>query len=439
MFGFDSAARRGAGPLLADTVERFLGVGLPVGLVAWDGSRAGPVDGPQVVVRSRRALRRLLWDPNELGLARAFVAGEVDIDGDLTEGLRRCRSLTADTELTRAHHRSHLSDRLAALRVAATLGTIGPRPRPPAQEARPTGGVHTRGRDRSVIAHHYDMGNDFYRAVLDPSMAYSCAYFTGDDQSLADAQRAKLDLICRKLDLRPGQRLLDVGCGWGSLILHAARHYGVHATGVTLSTEQADFVRERAAERRLDDRVRVRWCDYREITGDPVDAVASVEMGEHVGEREYPRYTDILHRMLRPHGRLLLQQMSRGPVAPGGGAFIESYIAPDMTMTSLGTTLDHVERAGFEIRDVHVLREHYARTVRAWADTVDEQAEHLTALVGVAQVRVWRLYLAGVALAFEQNRMGVNQILAVRTTVDGHSGAPATRSAWEARPTATPV
>jgi cyclopropane-fatty-acyl-phospholipid synthase len=264
---------------------------------------------------------------------------------------------------------------------------------------------------------------------------YSCAYFTQPDQSLADAQRAKLDLICRKLDLRPGQRLLDVGCGWGALILHAARHFGVHATGVTLSTEQAAHIRDRIAEGGLTDRVDVRWCDYREITGEPFDAIASVEMGEHVGDQQYPVYAAMLHRMLRQQGRLLLQQMSRGPVAPGGGAFIESYIAPDMTMSTLGATLGHLEHAGFEIRDVHVLREHYAHTIRAWQRTFQQHTGRLRELAGAEQLRVWRLYLAGVALAFEQNRMGVNQILATRTTAEGHSGMPATRDAWEQRST----
>ncbi len=415
---FNGFSRQGVAPLLADLANRFLGAGLPVGLVAWDGSSAGPADGPRLVVRSRRALRRLLWDPNELGLARAYVSGDIDVTGDqdvtadLTEGLRRCWALARDGRLTRP--KVTTTNVLTAARSALALGAVGLRPKPPAEEVRPAGRLHSRDRDSQVISHHYDLGNDFYEAVLDPNMAYSCAYFTSPDQSLADAQDAKLDLICDKLDLRSGQRLLDVGCGWGSLVLHAAQHYGVHVTGVTLAKEQAAFVRERAQRRGLADRVEVRWCDYREITGEPYDAVASVEMGEHVGAEQYPRYTEILHQMLKPAGRLLLQQMSRGPVAPGGGAFIESYITPDMTMNSLGTTLDHLEHAGFEIRGVQAMREHYARTIREWARTLDADADRITAIAGVGQLRVWRLYLAGVALAFEENRMGVNQILAQR-------------------------
>lgn len=420
---------RGVAHRLAELTAGFIGAELPVGLAAWDGSTAGPTDGPRLVVRSRRALRRLLWDPNELGLARAFVAGDLDVDGDLADGLSRCRALTRVGDPTRRQPR--LADRLAAARAVLLLGALGPRPKPPAAEARLAGRRHTRGRDRAVIAHHYDFGNAFYQAILDPTRSYSCAYYTAPDQSLVDAQHAKLDLICRKLDLRPGQRLLDVGCGWGALLCHAAEHYGVAATGVTLSKEQAAFIRERVTERGLGGRVDVRWGDYREISGEPFDAVASVEMGEHVGARQYPRYVQILHRMLRQEGRLLLQQMARGPVAPGGGAFIESYITPDMTMSTVGTTLDHLERGGFEIRDVHALREHYGRTVRAWAGTLDENTDRLRGLAGDEQIRVWRLYLAGVALAFEQNRMGVSQILATRTAADGHSGMSATRGDWE--------
>lgn len=411
MFEFRQGARQGVAATLAGVASELLGVDLPVGLSAWDGSTAGPTDGPRLVVRSRRALRRLLWDPNELGLARAFVAGDLDVSGDLTEALRRCWALAGQAKPRRLSPR----DWANAIGVAARLGVLGPRPRPPAAEARPTGRRHSLGRDRANIAHHYDLGNDFYQLVLDPAMAYSCAYFTSADQSLADAQRAKLDLICHKLDLRPGRRLLDVGCGWGALILHAAEHYGVHATGITLSSAQAAFVRERVEQRGLADRVEVRRCDYREFDEAGFDAVASVEMGEHVGAENYPRYTSMLHDALRPGGRLLLQQMSHGPTAPGGGAFIESYIAPDMTMTAIGTTLNHLERAGFEIQAVQALREHYVRTIRAWEDTFTQNIDRLLAIAGAEQIRVWRLYLAGVALTFETNRMGVNQILASST------------------------
>ena len=326
---------------------------MPVRLRAWDGSEAGPADGPVLVLRSRRALRRLLWAPGELGLARAYVTGDLDVEGELAEGFRRAWRTARDRPAGTVSLGAGGAAR--AVLGAARLGGLGPAPRLPAAEARLAGRLHTRHRDRAAIAHHYDLSNDFYELLLDETMAYSAAYFSSPDQSLADAQRAKLELICRKLDLRPGRRLLDVGCGWGSLVLHAAEHYGVHATGITLSARQRDLVVKRVADRGLDGRVEVRLQDYRELagTGETFDAVSSIEMGEHVGEQQYPEYAATLFGALRPTGRLLLQQMSRrAGTAPGGGAFIERYIAPDMHMRPMSQTVAHLERAGFEVRDV---------------------------------------------------------------------------------------
>ncbi len=260
-------------------------------------------------------------------------------------------------------------------------------------------------------------------------MAYSCGYWTSDDPSytVQDAQRDKLDLVCRKLGLAEGQRFLDVGCGWGSLSLHAAEHFGVHVTGVTLSKEQRAFVLERVRERGLGDRVEIRLQDYRDVSDPPFDAVASLEMGEHVGDGNYPTYAATLHRLVKPHGRVLVQQMSRR-TRPGGGPFIESYIAPDMSMRPVGRTVELIEDAGLEVRDVHALREHYVRTVQAWYRTFDENWDTVVDMVGEEVARVWRLYLVGGALAFEEGRMGVDQILAVRPADDGSSGMPPVRS-----------
>jgi cyclopropane-fatty-acyl-phospholipid synthase len=312
------------------------------------------------------------------------------------------------------------------------LGVIGRRLPAPESQAKLSGRLHTKLRDRSAISHHYDLSNDFYALVLDPRMAYSCAYWTSDapDYGLADAQRDKFDLVCRKLGLRPGQRLLDVGCGWGSLSLHAAEHYGVRVTGVTLSREQQAFASGRAGDEGLADRVDVRLQDYRDVSDGPYDAVVSLEMGEHVGQANYPVYAAQLLRQLKPEGRLLLQQMSRTGTHPGGGAFIESYIAPDMHMRPVGQTVDLLESAGFEVRDVHALREHYVRTVAAWYETFEKRWDEAVALVGEEVARVWRLYLVGGALAFQEGRMGVEQILAVKRAPAGSSGMPATRGAY---------
>ncbi|GAA1403300.1 cyclopropane-fatty-acyl-phospholipid synthase family protein [Pseudonocardia kongjuensis] len=423
---------------LAALLEDVLRAPLPVRLRAWDGSEAGhrgtaeDPDPPTVVVHRRRALRRLLWAPGELGLARAFVSGDLSVDGDVADGLSRFWALARPGS---GAVRPSGRQKLAAVRTAARLGAVGPPPRPPASEARIGGRLHTRGRDRAAISHHYDLSNEFYAFLLDPQMAYSCGYWTreeGPDYGLVDAQRDKLDLICRKLGLGPGMRLLDVGCGWASLLVHAAEHYGVHATGVTLSAQQRDYGVERVRRAGLSERVEIRLQDYRQIPAEQFDAVASIEMGEHVGQDNYPVYAAQLHRMLRPQGRLLLQQMSRGAAgantAPGGGAFMESYVAPDMYMRPLGETLGFLERAGHEIVDVHSLREHYVWTVRPWLDTLQRHRETATRMIGEEQWRIWLLYLAGAALAFEQNRMGVHQILAVRPGPDGASGLPRSRT-----------
>ncbi|MFG2547814.1 class I SAM-dependent methyltransferase [Streptomyces sp. NPDC048594] len=424
-------ARTGAAHRLAALVEDALGGPLPVRLRAWDGTETGPADGPVVVVRSRRALRRLLWQPGELGLAQAYVTGELDVDGDLADGLRRMWAAARE----RGPHppRPGLADRARAATTAVRLGAVGPRPPVPASQARLRGGLHTKSRDRAAISHHYDLSNDFYRLLLDDTMAYSCGLWADEHADAADAQRAKLELICGKLGLTEGARLLDIGCGWGSLTLHAAERHKARVTAVTLAREQAAHVREQVRERGLEDRVEVVCQDYRDITGGDYDAVSSVEMGEHVGDAEYPAFAAALHRLVRPQGRVLVQQMSRGRDAPGGGAFIEAYIAPDMHMRPLGETVQLLEDAGLEVRHTESLREHYVRTVAAWERTLERRWDDFAALVGEETARVWRLYLVGGALAFEQRRMGVDQILGVRPTAEGVSGMPATPGEWYER------
>jgi cyclopropane-fatty-acyl-phospholipid synthase len=399
---------KGAAEVIAALLAHA-GLDLPVRLRAWDGSEAGPLDGPVLVARSPRALQRILWRPGELGLARAYVSGDLDVEGDLTDGLRRAHALGPRPGLRPF---GLAGTGLAAVRAAARLGLLAPPPEPPRCELRLRGRRHSRARDQAVIAGHYDVPSAFYQLILDPSMAYSCAYWDGG-QDLATAQRAKLELIGRKLALAPGQSLLDMGCGWGSLTIHAARAR-VRVTGVTLSREQGGYVRRRARGLGLtEDRVQVRIQDYRDPLDGPYDAIASVEMGEHVGAARYPAFCAALYGRLRPGGRLLIQQMSR-TTRRGGGPFIESYIAPDMDMRPVGDTVRLIQTCGFEVLGVEAMREHYARTIRAWLENFEANLPAITTILTAEQVRVWRLYLAGGALAFEQGRMGVDQILAVK-------------------------
>ncbi|GJF29452.1 cyclopropane-fatty-acyl-phospholipid synthase [Kitasatospora sp. NE20-6] len=431
---------------LVNAAEALLGARLPVRLQAWDGSTAGPPGAPTVVLRNRRALRRLLWQPGELGLARAYVAGDLDTapDTDLYEVLSAVGRFSERTDL----HRPGLGDVLGpvgrhALATAFRAGAVGLEPAPPPEEVRRhTGRLHSRQRDRAAISHHYDVGNDFYGLVLGPSMVYSCAYWEPAAKSLEAAQEAKLDLICRKLGLRPGLRLLDVGCGWGSLLLHAARHYGVTAVGVSISAEQVALARTRVAEAGLDDRVEVRLQDYREIPDGPFDAISSVGMAEHVGSVQYLTYAEGLHRLLAPGGRLLNHQISRRPDRPGESyalsPFIDRYVFPDGELAPVGSTVSLLEEAGFEVRDVESLREHYALTLREWVANLEAHWPEAVSLAGRGRARVWRLYMAASAVAFEENRIGINQVLAVRTTDTGASGLPATREQWLARTPQTP-
>ncbi|QKV71566.1 class I SAM-dependent methyltransferase [Streptomyces harbinensis] len=417
---------------LAPLLHRLFDGPPPLRVRAWDGSETGPAHAPTVVLRNRRALRRLLWQPGELGLAEAYITGDLDVAGDLGTALRTL--WTAVREQRIEPPRPTAADRARLVASLAGLGVLGPRPPAPAGAARLRGVRHSRARDRAAIAHHYDLSNAFYARLLDPSLAYSCGYWTADPDDpaygVADAQRDKLALICRKLALRPGMRLLDVGCGWGALSLYAAAEHKAQVTAVTLSAAQARHVRAEAERRGLGEWVDVQLCHYRDIRGGWYEAVASIEMGEHVGDAEYPGFAELLTRMLRPHGRLLLQQMSRGAHAPGGGPFIETYIAPDMHMRPVGGTVGLLEEAGLEVRSVESLREHYVRTVRAWLDRLESGWPDFTGLVGEETCRVWRLYLTGAALAFEQRRMGVDQILAVRPSDSGGSGMEPTPAAW---------
>lgn len=405
---------------IAGVLRPVVGGDLPVRLLVWDGSEAGPAGAPVVRLNSPDAVRRLLWAPGELGAAQAYVTGELDVDGDLNSALAHLWKVVRDRGLSGIRPTPALLAGVA--RIAKAAGALGAPPEPPASQARVKGRLHSLLRDRAAISHHYDLSNDFYQLILDPQMAYSSGYWTNqlqgsqspEDYGLEDAQRDKLDLVCRKVGLRPGMRLLDVGCGWGSLSLHAAQYYGVDVVGVTLSVEQKAFIDARIKERGLEGRVEIRVQDYREIPDGPFDAVASIEMGEHVGQRNYPVYAAALFQNVVPGGKVLVQQMSRHGKHPGGGPFIESFIAPDMHMRPVGETLGFLEGAGLEVEGVQAMRRDYVRTLEAWYARFEANHDAAVETMGEEIVRVWQLYLVGALRSFAEGRMGVDQILCSR-------------------------
>jgi len=411
-------------PTLADrfapALDRLAGGAFarrPLAIRLWDGSElpATAPDGapPTLHVRDPRALTAIAVHPDELGLGRAWVSGALDVEGDGTDDLER--ALAAAEQLRGAH--LSLADRVRAMRLVRSAGVplLRPLPAPVAEAPRLHGRRHSLRRDRVAVRHHYDVPTSFYRIVLGPSMVYSCAYFAEPAEPLEAAQERKLDLVCRKLGLRPGQRLLDVGCGWGSLLLHAVQRYGVRAVGITLSPSQAREARRRVAEADLHGRVEVRVADYREVRDGPYDAIASVGMVEHVGLDMLRTYAQRLAALVRPGGRVLNHGIVRlKPARRSDRTFIARYVFPDGELHPLSAVISALEGAGLEVRDVEALREHYPLTLRAWSSNLARNREAAIAQAGVERERVWRLYMAGAALAFERGEIGVFQTLAVR-------------------------
>lgn len=413
-------------PLLVD----LLGPEPDVRVVLWDGSafgRADPVG--TITVRSRDALRHMLWAPGELGLARAYVSGALDVDGDVIRLLEVLREVPGHTDARTTRLRSAVH----VAQAARAAGALGRRPAPPPEEARPRGRRHSKARDARAISHHYDVGNEFYELVLGPAMTYSCARFPVEGMALEQAQADKHELICRKLGLheRPGQRLLDVGCGWGSMAVHAATHHQAEVVGITISREQAARARERVAEAGVDDRVEIRLQDYRDLGGERFDAVSSIGMFEHVGKARTAEYFGILRGLLADQGRLLNHAISsvRGSRLPRR-SFTYRYVFPDGELLDVADVCSAMESAGFEVRDVESLREHYARTLRHWVANLEAGWDRAVALVGEARARVWRLYMAGSAVGFEDGGIGLHQVLGVLPAPDGGSGMPRTRDSW---------
>jgi cyclopropane-fatty-acyl-phospholipid synthase len=416
-----------------------------IAVVAHDGSRAGPKDAPTTVrLRSPDALRRVVRHPGELGLVRAFVAGDVDIDGDIYALLA----------LGLGHDRSpgtfHLSPALA-VDVARTSGLRALRPIPPPdEEARLHGHLHSKRRDAAAISHHYDVSNDFYRMVLGPAMTYSCAVFRDPDEDLESAQTNKHDLVCRKLGLDADMRLLDVGCGWGSMLIHAASIYGVRGVGVTISQRQAELAEKRVAEAGLRDLVEIRLQDYRDVDDGPFDAISSVGMLEHVGRAHMPAYDRQLFELVKPGGRVLNHGICRPAIerddtrrgnlkrhaarvanAVGSSHYtrirsplMERYVFPDGELHEVGAVVSMMAEEGFEVRHVENLREHYTLTLRAWVRNLESNWDDAVAAVGEGRARVWRLYMAACALGFEHRLTEIQQVLAVKPDDARRSGVP---------------
>jgi cyclopropane-fatty-acyl-phospholipid synthase len=421
-----------AADILEPILQGLLGEDLPVHFRFWDDSTLpGQADATtEVSFRTPMALRRIIYSPNELGMGRAYVAGDLDIDGDIFDLLalrNRLASRSEHTSLDLGRGRW-----LQLLRAGRALGALGRPPAPPPEEARLRGRRHSRSRDAAAIAHHYDVSNDFYRLVLGETMTYSCAYYPTAGMSLAEAQRAKYDLICRKLGLRAGMRLLDVGCGWGGMVMHAAEHYGVDAVGITISRRQADLAEKRIAEAGLADRVEIRLQDYRELAHERFHAISSIGMFEHVGLSELANYFGMLYGLLESQGRLLNHGISRPP-GPSGfdkRSFIARYVFPDGELHEVGSVVSAMQSEGFEVRDVESLREHYGRTLRAWVTNLESSWDEAVSYAGAARARIWRLYMAGSAFGFEGGRINLHQVLGVKTTADGVSGMPSTRDGF---------
>lgn len=402
---------------VAEMFTMLVGTDSPVAIKAYDGSSSGPLDPVATIeVNSPRALQYIVTAPSDLGLARAYITGELDVQGDLFTALRSL-ALT-DLRLL------PLADKVALLRGVGP-GNIK-RPPIPAQEVRMRGRRHSKRRDADAISHHYDVSNRFYRMLLGPSMAYTCAVFPEVGASLEAAQEYKFDLVCRKLGLASGDRLLDVGCGWGGMVIHAAKEYGVRGLGVTLSRQQAEWAAKQIAEEGLTDLAEVRFLDYRDVHESGFDHVSSIGLTEHIGVRNYPDYFGFLLSKVKPEGRLLNHTITRhdGSVKAKTGGFINRYIFPDGELVAPSAVMSAMNDAGFEIQHEENLRAHYAKTLTHWSENLMANWDEAVAEVGLPKARTWRLYLAASRVGFDINRIQLHQFLGTKTTVEGDSGYP---------------
>lgn len=427
----------GVAPRLYDLLVHLFGIDPPVRLVGWDGSTAGTSTGPTVRVHSRRAVRRLLWAPGELGLVRAYVAGELDIDGDLVAGLRTLAEYGA---LIGGKPALGPADRREVLRTAVLLGAVGPAPKAPAEEQLLRVTAQRGARETAATDLPDRGGPELLRTVLGATLAYSSARWeagigTGDGPSdatddgaaevtsLDKAQERKLDLVCDRLELRPGMRLLDVGCGWGPLALHAVRSRGVEVVGLVRSADRAGVVRRRLEEAGVADRADIRLGDLDAVEDGPFDAVAAIESVEHVQESDLRAYFGHAQQLLRPGGRLVLQALTSRPgTDPSGPTFMSSYVMPQGPLPPIGVVLGALEDAGLEVRLLESWREHYGPTMRAWLRRLDANTGQAVDVLGPGRLRVWRLSLALGTVGFERGRIGLHHVVTVRPHADGRSG-----------------
>jgi cyclopropane-fatty-acyl-phospholipid synthase len=403
---------------LADAFQMVVPAERGVGFRAYDGSTAGPANADVTLeIRSPRAVQYLASAPSQLGLARAYVTGDLEIIGDAYTALSRLYPIYWDT--------ISWSDRLKLIRQFAPKAVH--RPAPPPQERTLSGRRHSKNRDADAIHHHYDVSNRFYSWVLGPSMAYTCAVFPSADASLELAQDEKFDLVCRKLGLEPGMRLLDVGCGWGGMVMHAVKHYGVKAIGVTLSEQQARYGQESIEQAGLTSQAEIRFSDYRNVAESGFDAVSSIGLTEHIGRANYPSYFSFLYGKLRPEGRLLNHTITRPNdnwVSHFRKSFINRYVFPDGELSGPSQVMTAMNSAGFEIRHTENLREHYALTLKHWCENLEDHWDEAVAEAGLGTARVWRLYMAASRLGFDINMIELHQMLGVKLGPGGKSGMP---------------
>ena len=419
---------------IADAFDSLMREPLPLRITAYDGSAAGPEDAPyRVDIATERGLGYMMssLDP-DLGLGRGYVSGDVRVygthPGDPYEALK----------VLKKGIKFRRPSPVELLTIIRSLGIshLVP-PAPPAEEAPSRarrifeGFRHSLTRDAEAIHHHYDVSNRFYELVLGPSMAYTCAVFPREDATLEEAQETKFDLVAKKLDLKSGQRLLDLGCGWGGMVRHAAKEYGVKALGVTLSQQQAEWAQEEIKRQGLDDLAEVRFLDYRLVEEGDFDAVSSIGLTEHIGVRNYPAYFGFIKDKLKPEGRLLNHCITRAnghqPTKPG--EFIDRYVFPDGELAAPGLLVSAVHDAGLEVHDVENIRIHYAKTLAGWCANLAANWDECVAEVGENTARVWGLYMAGSRLAFEENEIQLHHILAAKVGDDGSNGFPL-RPTW---------